>query len=385
MAFQLKQGGVITGLGTSLFLRNGPSSFPKTPKTIIFRTEPVKEHLKFGLKSIRQPKFHVKSNFTFSYNISNKFNSLNQFQSSGFQKNRNVLTTSVDLFPRQKRSDRFFSTSTINNKNATNVAATNNVVANEVSVIEETKDQGQKSYQITIPLGDQKFLFNFDGQLTLKNFIEIIKEEDSTVKNFAVTSKDGIRISSSTRLSDVFSHPFNLKLNNNTLSIVPKKGGYVSAASLNDYEKIYNEIVPLMLKKYEIDSKSEKHANVAMYVGLGLLIAQWSFLARLTWWEFNWDIMEPVTYFVTFGTAVLGYFYFAVTRREYTFGDVRENILRSRQFKQYMKQNFPIEDFYTLEHQLRTMNPEAYERLQWEVKEGIIKLSKPEEAKPASE
>lgn len=41
---------------------------------------------------------------------------------------------------------------------------------------------------------------------------------------------------------------------------------------------------------------------------------QFGILARLTWWEYSWDIMEPVTYFVTYGTAMACYAYFVVTK-----------------------------------------------------------------------
>lgn len=41
---------------------------------------------------------------------------------------------------------------------------------------------------------------------------------------------------------------------------------------------------------------------------------QFGFLARLTWWEYSWDIMEPVTYFVTYAGSMLFYAYFVLTR-----------------------------------------------------------------------
>lgn len=31
---------------------------------------------------------------------------------------------------------------------------------------------------------------------------------------------------------------------------------------------------------------------------LGFMTLQYGFLARLTWWEYSWDLMEPVTYFI---------------------------------------------------------------------------------------
>lgn len=42
---------------------------------------------------------------------------------------------------------------------------------------------------------------------------------------------------------------------------------------------------------------------------------QFGILARLTWWEYSWDIMEPVTYFVTYGTAMAAYAYFVLTKQ----------------------------------------------------------------------
>ena len=42
---------------------------------------------------------------------------------------------------------------------------------------------------------------------------------------------------------------------------------------------------------------------------------QFGFLARLTWWEYSWDIMEPVTYFVTYGTAMGAYAYYVLTKQ----------------------------------------------------------------------
>lgn len=42
---------------------------------------------------------------------------------------------------------------------------------------------------------------------------------------------------------------------------------------------------------------------------------QFGLLARLTWWEYSWDIMEPVTYFVGYGTTMAMYAYYVVTRQ----------------------------------------------------------------------
>lgn len=58
------------------------------------------------------------------------------------------------------------------------------------------------------------------------------------------------------------------------------------------------------------------------WVGLGLMGVQFGILARLTWWEYSWDIMEPVTYFVTYGTAMAAYAYYCLTKQVNTVDDL---------------------------------------------------------------
>jgi len=42
---------------------------------------------------------------------------------------------------------------------------------------------------------------------------------------------------------------------------------------------------------------------------------QFGFMARLTWWEYSWDVMEPVTYFVGYATAIAMFAYYVITRK----------------------------------------------------------------------
>ena len=70
---------------------------------------------------------------------------------------------------------------------------------------------------------------------------------------------------------------------------------------------------------------------------------QFGCFARLTWFEYSWDIMEPVTYFATYGTLMLFYCYFLITRQEYTYPDAEERILLFRLHKVARKKSFDIE------------------------------------------
>ena len=49
--------------------------------------------------------------------------------------------------------------------------------------------------------------------------------------------------------------------------------------------------------------------------GLSWMSLQFGFLSYLVFFEYDWDIMEPVTYFVGTGTSILLFSYFILTRQ----------------------------------------------------------------------
>ena len=56
-----------------------------------------------------------------------------------------------------------------------------------------------------------------------------------------------------------------------------------------------------------------------LWTGLAFLMVQWGMLARLTFWELSWDVIEPITYFLGSGTTILFYCYFMATREEFAY------------------------------------------------------------------
>lgn len=67
--------------------------------------------------------------------------------------------------------------------------------------------------------------------------------------------------------------------------------------------------------KEELSKKAERRTTWVAWGGMAYMATQFGILARLTWWEYSWDIMEPVTYFITYGTAMVMYAYFLLTRQ----------------------------------------------------------------------
>lgn len=58
-------------------------------------------------------------------------------------------------------------------------------------------------------------------------------------------------------------------------------------------ESLRAELEPLERQRLEIAKAAEKRTNTMAWVGLGLMSVQFGVLARLTWFEYSWDIMEP--------------------------------------------------------------------------------------------
>lgn len=55
----------------------------------------------------------------------------------------------------------------------------------------------------------------------------------------------------------------------------------------------------------QLVNNARVHARIRFkFGGLFLLSAQMGFVARLTWFEYSWDIMEPVTWMLTYTMMV---------------------------------------------------------------------------------
>lgn len=166
---------------------------------------------------------------------------------------------------------------------------------------------------------------------------------------------DGVRIASSSTIESLLSEPFYLTLNNQVYLVEPPSIERLTSEeseTLSDLKvlvaKLYEnlnvsefqlqqerllldrlhlikeQLEPLEQKKHELMSLSDRRTSMLSWLGLGLMGMQFGVLARLTWWEYSWDIMEPVTYFITYGTTMAMYAYFVVTRQDYNLPEVRD-------------------------------------------------------------
>lgn len=110
-----------------------------------------------------------------------------------------------------------------------------------------------------------------------------------------------------------------------------------------------DEFKRLQKKKEEIDVLAHKQVQRILWSGLGMAVVQVGLFFRLTFWEFSWDVMEPIAFFSTATGIVIGYAYFLFTSRDPTYQDLMKRLFLSRQRKLFKKLNFDCERFKELQ------------------------------------
>lgn len=115
-----------------------------------------------------------------------------------------------------------------------------------------------------------------------------------------------------------------------------------------------DELKRLQEKKEEIDVLAHKQVRRILWTGLGLAVVQVGLFFRLTFWEFSWDVMEPIAFFTTTTGIVIGYAYFLFTSRDPTYQDLMKRIFLNRQRKLFKKHNFDVGRLKELQKKCKT-------------------------------
>ncbi|XP_032310711.1 calcium uniporter protein, mitochondrial isoform X5 [Drosophila ananassae] len=226
------------------------------------------------------------------------------------------------------------------------------------------------------------------------DLLAMLRAEDRGIDRAAVINKHGVRIASSCTIDSLLDDSFSIQINNRTLEVNPPKRDKITIESMDkvgdvrkviaqlyeafnvgeyqleksnqlakELESLRYELEPLEEKKLELSKKAARRTNFMTWMGLGLMSVQFGILARLTWWEYSWDIMEPVTYFVTYGTTMAMYAYYCVTKKEYMMEHVKNREYSLSLYRNAKKVQFDVEHYNELkrksaevEYNLRRIN-----------------------------
>ncbi|KAL0487886.1 calcium uniporter protein, mitochondrial [Acrasis kona] len=240
----------------------------------------------------------------------------------------------------------------------------------------------QRQKQDGIPLADlekQQRVQIMKRKLTQSEKLSLSKQD-----YLDIAAESGIDQAEATKLlnhlheSGVVLHYSNNPLYKDVVVIKPEQVTKSVASLLNvdilqkeidkhteELSAIEAKVAPLREVKRELDRKAKNRITAYLFGGLGYLLTQTFILAKMTWIDFGWDVVEPITYFFTFSVALIGYTYFLLVRREYSYDDVLQMMTDRRRRIEYKKNNFDYEAYAHLEREWRDKADQIKQECLW--------------------
>ncbi|KAK1175069.1 calcium uniporter protein, mitochondrial-like [Acipenser oxyrinchus oxyrinchus] len=243
---------------------------------------------------------------------------------------------------------------------------------------------GLPMISLPLPSWRERCRFSIKPMLmTVGDFLQDIRDEDKGVDRATILSLDGVQVSVTTPMDVLLMNNFQLLINDITYNVHPPVREKVSREHVTQMEDvkavvhslhvalhlpthqllkerelldkladIKQQLHPLEEVKGRLIRQAEARTTRLLWAGLAILSVQGGALSWLTWWVYSWDIMEPVTYFITYGSAIGFYSYFVLTKQDYVYPDSKD-----RQFLHYFyrgakRQRFDVEKYNKLREEL---------------------------------
>lgn len=100
--------------------------------------------------------------------------------------------------------------------------------------------------------------------------------------------------------------------------------------------------------KRTCDKEAQRGAKRMAIGGFGILVAYWGVVARLTFWDYGWDVMEPITYLSGLSTVICGYLWFLYQGREVSYSSVLDSSISTRREALYKSHGLDIDRWLDL-------------------------------------
>lgn len=248
---------------------------------------------------------------------------------------------------------------------------------------------------------------------TIGDFIGMLKSEDLGIDRAAVHNRDGSRIASSAPIKTIMDSDFALVINDKRYSVSPpfmrpveaEEKGVLRPANETDLA-LYSDIRARVSQIYGVLNINEYIANTEarlleevekprqelalmkpMFERISIQCTKFAdlmmvlytippsfvmgFLFDLTFSIYSWDIVEPLTYFMTSFTAIVMIIYFTVNRHEYVYSTIKYRHWTRKFHKVSQKMNFDVQRYNHLIEEIQQREL-ALKRLKELKKYGIV-------------
>ncbi|KAM9192989.1 calcium uniporter regulatory subunit MCUb, mitochondrial isoform 2-T2 [Mergus octosetaceus] len=206
---------------------------------------------------------------------------------------------------------------------------------------------------LTLPTRRERCQFAVKPMVaTVGAFLKDVQREDKGIVKAEVFTTDGSKVSDATLMEVLLRNDFKLLINSTAYSVSPpvKEDHQIRKERelLQKLDHLKEQLMPLEQMKAKIMDSADAKTSRLLWVGLALMSTQGGALAWLTWWVYSWDIMEPVTYFITYGSAMAFYAYFVLTKQDYLYPDVKDRQFLHYFYRKSKAKHFNVEQYNKL-------------------------------------
>ncbi|KAM9424392.1 calcium uniporter regulatory subunit MCUb, mitochondrial-like isoform 1-T1 [Pholidichthys leucotaenia] len=260
---------------------------------------------------------------------------------------------------------------------------------------------GRPVLSLRFPSGQQSHFTLTPMLTTVGDLLRDVMSKDAGVTAAALLTAAGHKISSCTLMETVLDKDFQLVINNvahrvcalgqgpshehvlglddmkhlvhllHTALTLPQHLHIKHSELLRRQEELCCQLQSLEEVRVQMAKEAETKALVLGWVGLAYLSLQGGFLGYLTWYVFAWDIMEPITYFISCTTSMIFFAYYILTRQDFVFPQVRDRQFLNFFYSKALRQKFDVQKYNKLKDELAKVEGEL-RRLR-----SIIKLQLP--------
>jgi hypothetical protein len=223
---------------------------------------------------------------------------------------------------------------------------------------------------------------------TVGQLIDEIKQEDAGINHVHIYDKNGNILSKSYSINSLMNSSFTIQLNQqktflfdalnklqikdsiirNTKFDGPATEDTVAALyhALNimkvyhtkyiqlttEANQLTTQLEPLEKVKNKLANICQRYTSRCIWYGLAAMSFQVGILAELTWDVYSWDIVEPISYFIAYGTAVGIYAFHLMTRADFEYMTMTDRLFLRRFHREARRHSFDISLYNRLKTRL---------------------------------
>ncbi|CAF3267560.1 unnamed protein product [Rotaria socialis] len=227
---------------------------------------------------------------------------------------------------------------------------------------------------------------------TVGQLIDEIQQEDAGIEHVQIFDKKGTLFSKSCGMSSLIQSPFTIQLNRqrtylfdpiNKLQIKDTivRQSTTDSSSIEDtvatlyyalnVMKIYHvkyaelkaeadtlttQLEPLEKMKNKLANKCQRYTSRCIWYGLAAMSFQVGALAELTWDVYSWDIVEPISYFVAYGSVIAVYAFYLMTRSDFEYLTWSDRLFLRQFYRVAHRHGFDISLYNDLKNRLFLVN-----------------------------